>query len=304
MNGVMNDRMRKETRSLGILLLTAAIWGFAFTAQKEGAAHMPALAFGAWRHLLGAAALFLFSLPGKRKRGEALLDKRAVLPGAAIGTVLFLASTLQQLGVERIGPGKCGFLTALYVVLVPLLGALFFHKRTEAGTWASLGLAVVALYLLCATGESLIPETGDLLALAGAVFWALHILLTDRLSPGVSAFDLCATQFLWCGLMALAGTLLFENAGVSDALTIWPQLAYVSFLSTAVGYTLQTIGQRDAKPAHAAIVLSMESVFSVLGGALLLGERMSWKGYLGCALMLAAVILSQLSSMKKGAADV
>ena len=295
--------MKKENRALGVLLLTAAIWGFAFTAQKEGAEVLPPLAIEAWRYLIGAAVLFLISFLIKKKQGTAgrgfpRTDRKAVLPGMLIGTVLFIASTLQQLALSLIGPGKCGFLTALYVVLVPLLGRLFFRRSTGRGTWAALLIAVPALYLLCGEGASFIPTPGDLLAVAGAVFWALHILLTDRLVPGCDLYDLCAVQFLWCGLIALAGTLLTETSSLEDALRVWPQLAYVSFLSTAAGYTLQTVGQRNAKPAHAAIVLSMESVFSVLGGALLLGERFRPAAYAGCVLMLFAVILSQLSAIK------
>ncbi len=292
--------MKKETRALWLLLLTAVIWGFAFTAQKSGASAMSAMAFGAWRYPVGAAVVFLVCLPLKRRAGQNWFDKRAVLPGMLVGTVLFIASTLQQLGVERIGAGKCGFLTALYVVLVPLLGWLFFRRKTAAGTWAALGLAVAALYLICGTEGSLLPAPGDWLALGGALFWALHILCTDLVSGRSSPLDMCAVQFFWCGMLALAGSLLTGTAaGPEAALSIWPELLYVSVLSTAAGYTLQTLGQRDARPAHAAIVLSMESVFSVLGGVIFLGERMKWPAYAGCAVMLAAVLLSQLSGAGK-----
>lgn len=292
--------MKKENRALGILLLTAAIWGFAFTAQKTGADRVPVFTFGAWRYIAGAAALYLITLPLRRKKGLPALDQKAVLPGMLLGTVLFCAANLQQLGVALIGPGKCGFLTTLYVVLVPVLGKLLFGKKTAPGTWLALPLAVLALYLLCGTGESLTPTRGDLLALGGSVFWALHILFTDRYTGKYEAIDLCTVQFFWCGLMDLFFALALENVPVRDVLAVWPELLYLSVLSTAGGYTLQTIGQRDAKPAHAAIVLSMESVFSVLGGAIFLGERMRPAAYLGCAVMLAAVLISQLSGMKEG----
>ena len=290
--------MKKETRALWILLLTAAIWGFAFTAQKEGGSTLPPLALGAWRYLSASVILFLIVLPMKRRRASPLFDAKAVLPGLAIGTMLFIASTLQQMGVTQVGAGKCSFLTTLYVVLVPLLGRLFFRRRAPLGTYLALLLAVPALYLLCCAEETFALTAGDLLALAGAVFWALHILLTDRFVSRCSPLDLCAVQFFWCGLLALLGTLLTEKTTLRAAGDVWLQLAYLSVLSTAAGYTLQTIGQKAAKPAHAAIVLSMESVFGVLGGALLLGERLSAAAYLGCALMLAAVILSQLSVLK------
>ena len=292
--------MKKETRALALLLLTAAIWGFAFTAQKQCADHLPLFTFGAWRYLCGTAAFCLITLPYRLRQGHPLFDRKALLPGALLGTVLFFAANLQQLGVARIGAGKCGFLTTLYVVLVPVLGRLLFRKKTTRGTWLALPLAVLALYLLCGTGESMTPTAGDLLALGGSVFWALHILVTDRFAAGVRAIDLCAVQYGCCGLLNLVPALLTERAAPADVAAVWPQLLYLSVLSTAVGYTLQTIGQRDARPAHAAIVLSMESVFSVLGGALLLGEKMSWTGYLGCALMLAAVLISQLAGAEKG----
>ena len=292
--------MKRETRALWILLLTAAIWGFAFTAQKTGAESLPVFTFGAWRYIAGAAALYLVTLPVRRKKRLPPMDRKAVLPGMLLGTVLFCAANLQQQGVATIGPGKCGFLTTLYVVLVPVLGAMLFRKRTHAGTWLALPLAVVSLYLLCGTEDSLTPTQGDLLALGGSVFWALHILFTDRYTGGLEAIDLCSVQFFWCGLMDLCFALLTEKAAIGDAAAVWPQLLYLSVLSTAGGYTLQTIGQKDARPAHAAIVLSMESVFSALGGAVFLGERMRPAGYLGCALMLAAVLISQLSEINKG----
>ena len=299
----MNSLMKKETRALWILLLTAAIWGFAFSAQKTGAERLPVFTFGAWRYLAGAAALYLITLPLRRKKGLPPMDRKAVLPGILLGTVLFCAANLQQQGVETIGPGKCGFLTTLYVVLVPVLGWLLFRTKTRAGTWLALPLAVLALYLLCGTEESLVPTTGDLLALGGSVFWALHILFTDRYTGGLEAIDLCTVQFFWCGLMDLCFALAAESVPIGDVASAWPQLLYLSVLSTAGGYTLQTIGQRDAKPAHAAIVLSMESVFSVLGGAVFLGERMRLTGYLGCAIMLAAVLISQMSGMKSSSAS-
>ena len=153
---------------------------------------------------------------------------------------------------------------------------------------------MLALYLLCGTGESLTPTRGDLLALGGSVFWALHILFTDRYTGKYEAIDLCTVQFFWCGLMDLFFALALENVPVRDVLAVWPELLYLSVLSTAGGYTLQTIGQRDAKPAHAAIVLSMESVFGALSGVLLLGERVTLPMGLGFAVIFTALVLCEM----------
>ena len=290
----------KETRSLLILLLTAAIWGLAFSDQRDAAGSLSPFTMGAWRYVIGTAVLAPIALlsdlrAGRRWQREL---KRAFKPGVLIGLILLAASTLQQKGVELTSAGHAGFLTALYVVLVPILGRLFFGKTTSLGTWLALLLSVPALYLLCGTEEGFSLSAGDFYILLCAVFWALHILFTDRFAGDVSPMWLCAVQFGCCGLLCLLCSAALEGQRLSDVLPVLWQILYVGVFSTALGYTFQTVGQRDANPAHAAIVLSMESVFSALFGALLLGERMGLRALIGSGLMLTAVILSQLSAMK------
>lgn len=289
--------MSKELRGAGLLLLTAAIWGFAMAAQREGAKYLSPFTFNACRFLLGGLALLPLMLRENKKTGSPL-SRREALTGALIGLVLFTASLLQQMGVGDAGAGKAGFLTALYVVLVPVLG-VFLGKKTGLATWLALLLALPALYLLCVgEGEAFSLASSDLLLLLGAFFWAAHILLTDRFAAAVPALKLCTAQFFAAGALNLVCALLFEGVSWDGLLHgLWP-VAYCGLLSTALGYTLQTIGQKDCRPAFAALILSLESVFCVIAGALLLGERMSARGYIGCALMLLAVVLAQAGALR------
>lgn len=282
-----------------ILLLTAAIWGFAFAAQREASKYLAPFSFGAARFLLGAAALYPISRIRDKKQGLRPISGRDCLLGAVVGAVLFIASTLQQIGIGLTSAGQAGFLSTMYVVLVPVIGA-FFGRRTGRTTWLALLLSVPALYLLCMKDEGFSLGEGDAWVLSSAIFWAAHILVTDRFVKTSDPTHLCVAQFLACGLLNLIAALLFEHTPVSALISALVPILYVGVCSTAVAYTLQAVGQRDAKPAHAALVLSMESVFSVVGGALLLGERMGGGALIGCALMLTAVILSQLGTKDKG----
>ena len=296
MNQAKTGRLR-EIRAIFILLLTAGIWGFAFAAQRQASLYLSPFTFGAARFLMGAAALYLFVLPKDKKSGKRF-TKKEWINGAIVGAALFAAATLQQIGIGMTSAGQAGFLSALYVVLVPIIG-LLFGRKTNGATWLALLLAVPALYLLCMTDGGFVLSVGDAWLLSSAVFWALHILFTDRFVQGADPLHLCVSQFLFCGVLNLVCALLFETTTAENMQNAFLSVLYVGLMSTAVAYTLQAIGQRDAKPAHAALVLSMESVFSVIAGALLLGERMTTPAYFGCALMFAAVVLSQLKSAKE-----
>ena len=284
--------MKKETQAALLLLLTAAIWGFAMAFQREGSRHVQPFTFNACRSLAAAVAMLPLML-GEIKRKNQPMKRAEIWPGMVLGTVLFLASFLQQAGVGDAGAGKAGFLTALYVVLVPLLG-ICLHKKTRITTWLALLLALPALYLLCVPrGEALSLAPGDAWVLAGAVFWAVHILCTDHFSPLVSAVKLCTVQFFFGGLLNAVCALLMERVtltGIDHALI---PILYCGLLSTGLGYLLQTVGQKHCRPALAALLLSLESVFCVIAGALMLGERMDGRGLTGCALMLLAVVLAQ-----------
>ena len=288
----------KELRYALLLLLTAAIWGFAMAAQRDGSQFVPPFTFLSIRYCLGGAALLPLMLR-ENKKNRAPLKKQEMLVGALIGVVLFIASLLQQLGVRETDAGKAAFLTALYVVLVPVLG-IFMKKKTRLTTWLALLLALPSLYLLCVpAGASFTLAPADGLLLLGAVFWALHILVTDQYTAKISALKLCTVQFFVVSILDAIPALLFESVSLEHLLQGLWAVVYCGLFSTAMGYTFQTIGQKHCRPAYAALILSLESVFGVISGALLLGETMALRGYIGCALMMVAVVLAQAGALIK-----
>lgn len=292
----------RQLRANALLLLTAIIWGFSFVAQVVGGAHVDAFSFNGTRFALGALSLLplIWFLDSRREsdRGERSTAGRdawraALVPGLIAGAALFVAAWLQQAGMEQTTAGNGGFITGLYMVVVPLLGLALGHKTTW-NTWLGIVLAVAGLYLLCVKGGFTMSR-GDLLLLVGTLFWALHILLIDRFSPRLDPLRLSVVQFFACALDNTVAALALQPhpfGGLGQA--VGPIL-YGGLMSVGVAYTLQVVAQRDAKPSHAAMLLSLESLFAAVGGALLLHEVMSWRGYLGCALMMAGILLSQLS---------
>lgn len=306
---VAPDPSRRTQANL-LLLLTSAIWGLGFVAQRLGADHMGAMSFNAARFAIGAVSLLpLIWWFARRGRGAPVVvpeppagavldetppqggaDRSPLLPGLAAGAVLFTAAGLQQVGLETTTAGKASFITGLYIVLVPVLG-LAVGQRATTAIWVGLGIAVPGLYLLSMT-DTLTIAPGDLLVLVGAFFWALHILVIDHFVRTVDALKLSAAQFAACALLSTGGALLVEErpfAGLGPAL--WAVL-YGGLFAVGVAYTLQVVAQRHAKASHAALLLSLESVFGALGGWLLLGEVMSPRMLLGCALMMAGIIVS------------
>jgi drug/metabolite transporter (DMT)-like permease len=289
----MTPKLRAEL----LLLLAAAIWGLAFVAQRLGMEHTGPLAFNGTRFALGAAVLVpLVRARGRRPAGQGAPPApwpQDLRRGLILGLVLFGGATLQQFGVVFTTAGKAGFITGLYVVLVPILG-LAVGQRTGRGTWLGAALAVAGLYFLTMTG-SLAMAKGDLLVLLGAFFWSTHVLLIARYAPQTDPVRLACLQFAVCAVLSLLAAAVFEDraswAGLAGA--IGPIL-YAGLLSTGVAYTLQVVAQRQAPPAHAAIILSLEAVFAVIGGLVVLGESLAPRGLLGCALMLAGMILSQV----------
>ena len=284
--------MKNELRACGLLLLTAAIWGFAMATQRAGAQYLSPFTFNACRFTLGSLVMLPLMIRENKKTASPL-KKREIIPGLLLAAVLFLASLLQQTGLGGAGAGKAGFLTALYVVLVPVLG-VFVKKKTGLFTWLSLLIALPALYLLCVpAGEAFSLNGADTLLLAGAVFWALHILLTDHFVLSVAPIKLCMVQFAVGAAGNWICALLLEPVTWDGLFHALGPVLYCGILSTGVGYLLQTVGQKGCRPALAALILSLESVFCVIAGALLLGERMDARGYLGCGLMLLAVVTAQ-----------
>ena len=284
-----------------LLLLTAAIWGFAFVAQRMGNAAMGPFTFNAIRFTLGAAVLIPFII-WQRKRGssqKAKLPKRHILAILLTGVVLFVGASCQQVGLLGTTAGKAGFITGLYVILVPLL-ALLWGRRTHPAHWIGAAFAVAGLYLL-SVKQGFVISVYDLIVLAGAFVWAGHVHLVARYAGEVGAVRLAAFQFAICGLLSGGVAVTFETVTVANLVDgIWP-LLYGGLLSVGLAYTLQVVAQRTADPSHAVVILSLEGAFAALGGWLILGEGLSYRDLAGCALMLGGMLVSQVFGKEKGA---
>ena len=293
------ERNRTQLRGAALLMLTALIWGTAFVAQSVGMDHLGPCAFTAVRNYIGCVALLpVIAFASRLRKGKpedggeqvppAKARKRLALWGAACGLLLGSATLLQQAGMQTASPGKAGFLTALYIVIVPVLG-VFLGRRPGLKVWAGVVLALVGAYLL---------SVKDLLVIASAVVFSLHILVVDFVPAGVDGVKLSCVQFLVAGLLATVLALLFESFTFSDILAAWVPLLYTGIISSGVGYTLQILGQRTVNPTVASLILSLESVFAVLAGWVLLGQPLSPRELVGCALVFAAVVLAQLPQKK------
>lgn len=282
-----------------LLLLSATIWGFAFVAQRMGMDHVGPFTFNGIRFFLGAAVVIPFiarnsqqQLP-KTVASAGVLGKRALFfYGALAGLTIFAGASLQQVGLVYTTAGKAGFITSLYVVMVPLMGSAW-GQRTRAGTWGGALIAAVGMYLL-SVNEDFTIAFGDLLELMGAVFWACHIHLIGWLSPKTDSLQLAFVQFMVCAAASLVTALMVETIRVADLMAVALPILYGGVLSVGVAYTLQVVAQRHAHPAHAAILLSLEAVFAAVGGWLILGEVMSVRGLIGCLLMFTGMLVSQL----------
>ena len=283
-------------------LLAALIWGTAFVAQDMCADKIGPMTFNATRFFIAVVMLliiiWIFGKLSKdhpqRTAEERKIDrKQLMLGGLCCGMALAVASNFQQAGIGAgTDAGKAGFITALYIVLVPILG-LFLKKKVSLPVWISVGLAVVALYLLCITGDfSLAP--GDLLMLLCAFFFAIHILVIDHFTAAVDGMKLSCAQFLVAGVLSAIGALFFEAPDLAAILSCILPILYVGIFSCGVAYTLQILAQKDSNPTVVTILLSMESVFAVISGAIILHQRMTGREYLGCVLMLVAVLLAQV----------
>jgi drug/metabolite transporter (DMT)-like permease len=299
--------MRKTKLQSNLLLLTTAIiWGFAFVAQRIGARYLGSFSYNGIRFALGSISLIPLILFAKGKaRPDSAVPQRTVsaLPGGIItGCVLFGAASLQQIGIVETAAGKAAFITGLYIVLVPLLG-IFLKHRIQVLTWIGVATATAGLYLLSVT-ENLTIIGSDLLLLAGALLWAVHILLIDYFIQKVDGLRLSCIQFVTCAVFSLAIALVCEKITLNGIRQALIPLLYGGIGSVGVAYTLQAIGQRHAKPSHAAIILSLESVFASLGGWLILHEDLGLRGYLGCTLMLAGMLFSQLPNFRVGSSPI
>jgi len=281
-----------------LLLLAAAIWGFAFVAQRIGMDHVGPYTFNGIRFALGSLSLLPLIL-FYHNRGQGAETSSGIIPAARIGVmagvILFIAASLQQIGLIYTTAGKAAFITCLYIVLVPLTG-IFLKQRVSLPTWLGCLLALTGLYFLCIK-EGFTISYGDLLELIGAFFWTAHILLIDRYAQKVDTLKLSCFQFITCSALSLITALCIETItwqGISQA---GLPILYGGLFSVGIAYTLQVVGQKSASPSHAAIILSMETVFAAIGGYLIINEHLGVRELWGCGLMLAGMLVSQLQSI-------
>lgn len=320
-----------------LLFLTAVIWGVAFVAQSAGMDYVGPFTYNGVRCILGGLVLLpcialLDRLQGGRsmqgdaaaRAAEGMKTEEAPQPtecgaptaaesrkrnrrqlaagGICCGVILFVASSLQQLGIQYTSVGKAGFLTAMYILLVPVMG-LFVHKKVGMKVWIGVVFAVCGLYLLCMTNGFQL-ERGDALVLACAVVFSLHILVIDYFSPKVDGVRMSCIQFWICGIVALLCSFVLERPDLNSILAAWQPVCYGGIMSCGVAYTLQIVGQKGMNPTVASLILSLESVVSVVAGFLILEQTMSRRELLGCCLMIVAIVLAQLPDRNnRGMAD-
>lgn len=284
-----------------LLVLTALIWGCAFVAQSVGMDFVGPFTFNMARFLIGAIVLLpvIWFMDRQRKTSaeKGAGQKTLIIGGICCGIALAVASTLQQLGILFTTVGKAGFITAMYIVIVPLLG-IFIGKKVRPLIIGCVAIAVVGFYFLCMT-ESLRLGLGDFLVLLCAIAFSIHILVIDHFSPKVDGVKMSAIQFLTAAIISAVPTLLWEQPVFTEILQAWQPVLYAGVMSCGVAYTLQIIAQKNADPTVASLLLSLESVFSVLAGWVLLGQGLSLKELFGCVLIFCAIILAQLPEKKK-----
>jgi len=280
-----------------LLLLTAVIWGFAFVAQRAGMEFIGPFTFNTARFTLGSLSLIPLLLINQRRKFEKekflpLNDKKLLYGGLSAGTVLFLGATYQQGGLVYTDAGKAGFITGFYVILVPILG-LFIKQKTSLLTWLGAVVAIIGLFFL-SVNETFDINTGDILVLVGAFFWAIQILVIGHYSTRVDPFQLAFSQFVVCAVFSFIAALISETIILQNILLAYLPILYAGLFSVGIAFTIQVVAQREAHPANAAIIMSLEAVFAVIGGWMILNESIPMRGLFGCLLMLIGMILSQL----------
>lgn len=289
-----------------LLLLAALIWGFAFTAQRVGMEYMGPFLFNGIRFALGGLALWGFIALRKNRKvdihpGFTTVQRKTLLRGGLVaGLLVFAGASLQQTGLVFTTAGNAGFITGLYVVFVPILG-LFVRHRPAVTVWIGGALAAAGMYLLSVTGDFHVSK-GDLYVLGCAVVWAVHVLYIGSVSPRVDALKLALMQYMITAVLSFVVAVLFERIIWQAVVDAAIPLLYGGLFSVGIAYTLQIIGQKKAPPAHAAIILSMEAVFAAFGGWLILHEVLSSRALLGCALMLAGMLLAQVKRLNASSA--
>ncbi len=286
-----------KTGSDLLLLITAIIWGFAFVAQRAGMEFTGPFTFNACRFLLGGLLLIPIALAQKPKQFSKFQMQYSVKGGIWCGLLLFGGASLQQIGMIYTTAGNAGFITGFYVVMVPIFG-LIFSQKTRLNVWIGAVLALFGIYFL-SVNENFTASKGDIYVFMSAFIWAFHVLIISKYAPIGNAIVIAVIQFIICGLLSLTFAIFSEPIIWDGILKAAIPILYGGLLSVAVAFTLQIIAQKNAHPSLAAIILSTESLFAVIGGWLILNETMTYRGILGCSLMLAGMILAQISIKSK-----
>lgn len=296
--------MIKNFKGSIMLLITSIIWGTAFVAQSEGMNYVEPFTYNAMRTLLGGVVLIpvmiLFRFSDKRngKEKSSCSLKNTVIGGICCGVALFIASSFQQAGIAQTTAGKAGFVTALYIVIVPLIG-IFLHKKMPLRMWLFIAIALAGFWLLCIKQDIGI-SSGDLLVFFGAIAFAVHITVIDYFNQkNTDGVLMSCIQFFTAGLLMLICMFIFEKPTIPNIMGAGGTILYAGILSCGVAYTLQILGQKHTNPTLATMLMSLESVFAALSGWLILGEKLSIKEFIGCVLIFAAVILAQLAGTDK-----
>lgn len=293
-------KMIKSLKGSLMLLITSLIWGTAFVAQSEGMNYVEPFTYNAVRTLLGGVVLipvimlfrFLDKRSGKEKAEYSL--KNTVIGGICCGSALFVASSFQQAGIAQTTAGKAGFVTALYIVIVPLIG-IFLHRKMPLKMWLFIAIALVGFWLLCIKQDIGI-SSGDLLVFFGAIAFAVHITVIDHFNEkNTDGVLMSCIQFFTAGFLMLICMFIFEKPAIANIAAAGGTILYAGIMSCGVAYTLQILGQKHTNPTLATMLMSLESVFAALSGWLILGEKLSLKEFFGCVLIFSAVILAQLA---------
>ena len=304
----------QQIRNSLILLLTAFIWGVAFVAQSVGMDYVEPFTFNCVRSILGGffliPCIFVLNKINPRREADykALSEeqqrenrKKLLKGGIWCGVAICVASNLQQFGISYTTVGKAGFITAMYIIIVPILG-LFFRKKCPVTVWLGVVLAVGGLYFLC-MAEGFSVQLGDFLVFLCAVAFSVHIMVIDHFTQLVDGVKMSCIQFLVCGVLSGVCMFLFERPDLQNILAAWQPILYAGILSCGVAYTLQIVGQKGMNPTVASLILSLESVISVLAVLVILGQMLSGREVVGCVLMFAAIVLAQLPGPKKQQQD-
>lgn len=288
LKSIFTDRLKSDL----ILLIAAIVWGGGFVAQRSASAHLGFFAFNGVRFLLGGLVMLPFIIKRLRNKPGQLLW---ILPA---GAILFAGSSLQQAGITTTSAGTAGFITGVYVVLVPLLLSLFWKHKTKPVIWFAAIAALGGTYLLSTGGADLTPSKGNLIVLIGALVWAFHVIVVGFAVRKVDVFVFSVGQFLFCGMLHMVSSIFVSPPTWSAIQVSWLSILYAGLGSVVIGFTLQAIGQRKAPASDAALILSLESVFAAVFGALILAETMNFIQIVGCVIILTAIIVAQLPAFQ------